>query len=62
MTPSRVAELLENNTRIVIFHRAEGHYALECAFESDWTKVATSNPGTLKITDALTDKVLWCVG
>lgn len=48
-------------TRIVIFHRAEGFYPLELPFHDDWKAHARANPGTLKITDALTDRVLWVV-
>lgn len=56
----QLAEELEaRGQRIVIFHRAEHFYALELPFNDDWASHAKANPGTLKVTDALTNKVLW---
>lgn len=57
---ARFAEEMEaRGQRIVIFHRADQFYALELPFNDDWAAHAKANPGTLKVTDALTNKVLW---
>lgn len=45
--------------RIVIFHRAEMFYPITAFERDDWNEHAALNPGTLKITDAVTREVLW---
>lgn len=48
--------------RPVIFHRADVFYPILVYADDDWNKLgehAALNPGTLKITDAITGEVLW---
>lgn len=50
---------LTGKPRLVLFHRAEGFYPLSLPGNDDLSAHAESNPGTLKITDALTGEILW---
>lgn len=45
--------------RPVIFHRDGFFYLLELPLYDDLSAHAECNPGTLKITDALSSEVLW---
>ena len=45
--------------QMVIFHRADGWYPLELPRTDDIAEHAASNPGTLKVTDAVTEEILW---
>lgn len=45
--------------RVYIFHRAEGWYPVELRNDADARKNAEGNPGTVKVTDALSEKVIW---
>lgn len=47
--------------RPLIFHREDFFYLLHLPLYDDLSAHAECNPGTLKITDALSDKVLWSV-
>jgi len=44
---------------IYIFHRAEGFYPLELLDDEQAIANACLNPGTLKVTNAITGKVVW---
>lgn len=44
-----------------VFHRAETFYVIDLPQDEDLALHAELNPGTLKITDALTGVVLWSV-
>lgn len=46
-------------THLVIFHRADCFYPLELPVSDDLSAHAECNPGTLKITGAVTGHVLW---
>lgn len=45
--------------RAVLFHREGMFYPLDLPITDDLSAHAEHNPGTLKITDALTGEVLW---
>lgn len=42
-----------------IFFRKGGWYPWECDSDEDAVKQAEMNPGTLKVTAALTNRVVW---
>lgn len=44
-----------------MFHRADCFYVIDLPQDEDLNEHADINPGTLKITDALTGDVLWSV-
>lgn len=46
-------------TMIVLFFRKEGFYPIEVPKSDDLARHAALNPGTLKITDMLGEKILW---
>lgn len=48
--------------RLVIFHRDMGWYPIELPDSDDLAAHAHHNPGTLKISDALTGETLWSPG
>lgn len=50
---------LTGKPRTFIFHREGMWYPLELPENDDLAAHAECNPGTLKITDAVTGKVLW---
>lgn len=50
---------LTGEPRCVMFHRAEGFYMLDLPGNDDLSAHAECNPGTLKITDAITGEILW---
>lgn len=54
-----MSEPVEEPTRAVIFHRADQFYLITAFEDDDWAEHARLNPGTLKVTDAITDEVLW---
>ena len=47
------------STRVVTFHREGMFYPLELPISDDLAAHAEANPGTLRICDGLTGKVLW---
>lgn len=51
---------LTGKMRTVIFHREGGMwYPLDLPGNDDLAAHARCNPGTMKVTDAMTGKVLW---
>lgn len=46
-------------TTLYIFHRDKGFYPLELADDAEAIKNAQCNPGTVKVTDGITNRVVW---
>jgi hypothetical protein len=46
-------------TTLYIFHREQGFYPLELADDAAAIENAKLNPGTVKVTDAITNRVVW---
>lgn len=45
--------------REVMFHREGTFYIITAYRNDDWAEHVRLNPGTLKVTDAITGEVLW---
>lgn len=52
----------ETPTREVLFHRDGFFYPITAFQDDDWGEHARLNPGTLKVTDAITGETLWREG
>lgn len=59
MTKKKTDFRLTGKVRPVMFHREGMFYLLDLPGNDDLAAHAEMNPGTLKITDALTGEVLW---
>lgn len=42
-----------------VFHRKDGWYPLPCDSDNDAIRQAKGNPGTIKVTVGLTDRLVW---
>ncbi|QBX38636.1 hypothetical protein E4M02_10975 [Brevundimonas sp. S30B] len=59
MTPQAPATPDRGPMRPLIFHREGFYYPLDLPLYDDLSAHAECNPGTLKITCALTGEILW---
>lgn len=49
----------DQSKELYLFHRAEGWYPLELKNEDEARANAECNPGTLKVTNAITEELVW---